>query len=133
MTWTASLKQIEKQNGQLHLVVAFNNGTDTVNQDFYIGSITSLKQLCNSTINQLDTLYTFANNTTPGPIDLTPDPVTPPTQAQLDEIQFFQDYARWQKVNGAINMGILTGQETAVVNLKNKVISEFKPAYLADM
>jgi len=60
-----------------------------------------------------------------------PEPtVVPPTQAELDQQQFLKDYTRWLLVKRAIDVGILTGSETSVVNLLNKVKAEFKPAYL---
>lgn len=53
-----------------------------------------------------------------------------PTRAELDRQQWERDFARLEKVKRLIDCGVLTGQEAAVVTLRNKVKADFKAAYL---
>lgn len=65
--------------------------------------------------------------------DLTPSPEpTPetPTQAEIDRQNWEADFEKLEKVKRLIDCGVLTGNETQVVNLRNKVKDNFKPTYL---
>lgn len=134
--WTANLKTIEKVNGSIKAVIEFVNGPTVVAKEYFFSGKPNFKAVALDEINQLTTLYTVADNTPMGNIDLTPDVIptppapVPPTPQELALAQFQQDYNKWQKVRKAIDVGILTGNEQPVINLQNKVKSEFIPAYL---
>ncbi len=55
------------------------------------------------------------------------------TQAEIDKKDWFRDFTRLEQVQKLVTLGALTGSETAVVNLKNRVKDNFKAAYIADM
>lgn len=68
-----------------------------------------------------------------GDIDLTGVEDVPPTAAELAKQEWFRDFGRLERVQQLIDLGVLTGSETAVVNLRNKVKANFKATYVADM
>ena len=132
--WTPNLRQIERVNGNVKLVVDFTNGTEKATQEYTLSSPQPLKYLVKPMIDNLNALDTFQGSLNVGSIDITPDTVTPKTQAEKDLEQFLKDYSLWVKVkNNLIDTGILTGNEAQVVALKSKVQSEFKPAYINEL
>lgn len=62
---------------------------------------------------------------------VTPDVPVEPTPAELARTQWETDFAKLEKVKRLIDCGVLTGNETQIVTLRNKVKADFKPAYLA--
>lgn len=63
----------------------------------------------------------------------TPPTIAEPTQAELDKTNWFRDFGRLEKVQELIDLQVLTGNETQVVNLRNRVATNFKAAYINDM
>lgn len=123
----------EFENGVLVLGVEFTDGvkviTEIVKPQDEAGFKFWLKQRLAS-LNSLAVLETVTVNTS---VDLT-DPVIVETQAELDKKQWFKDYRKWVNVkSNLIDTGVLTGNETQVVALLNKVKADFKAAYLADI
>lgn len=123
----------EFENGVLVLGVEFTDGvkviTEIVKPQDEAGFKFWLKQRLAS-LNSLAVLETVTVNTS---VDLT-DPVIVETQAELDKKQWFKDYRKWVSIkSNLIDTGVLTGNETQVVALLNKVKADFKPAYLADI
>ena len=52
------------------------------------------------------------------------------TVEELALAEFQADYYKLQKVNKLVELGVLTGQETPIVALQNKVKADFKVKYL---
>ena len=121
--FTPNIKSIDKAEGKLRLVVVFSDGTNTV-EDVIFVSATNVKPTLINRCNELNSLYSVSIGT--GSFDITPNTKT---QAELDKETFFTDYSKWQRIKSLIDDGILSGNEPAVVNLKNKVQTEFKPEY----
>lgn len=111
------------------VTVEFSNGTHVFQKDFQF-SLTETVEVMKRTVKQyLDELNTPIDSIT----DLTPAPEpTPetPTQAELDRQAWEADFAKLEKVKRLIDCGVLTGNETQVVTLRNKVKADFKPVYL---
>lgn len=61
---------------------------------------------------------------------VTPDVPVETTPAELARTQWETDFAKLEKVKRLIDCGVLTGNETQIVTLRNKVKADFKPAYL---
>lgn len=129
--WNHTIKQVTKSGGRVSVAVEFTNGVETFEDTFNLNSAADmswLKSAVRGKIAQFEALYALADSLTVGSsVDTT---VTAPTQAEIDRDKFLSDYYRWTQVKKAIDAGILTGSETPVVNLKNSVTSQFKPAYL---
>lgn len=68
-----------------------------------------------------------------GDIDLTLAVDVVPTADEIAKQEWFRDFGRLERVQQLIDLGVLTGTETPVVNLRNKVKADFKATYVADM
>ena|SRR3990167_5958318 len=129
--WIPQINSIKRVNNQLKINVGFLNDADnsSTDEDYTINKpdLESLKSQIKNRVDVLNAQDSF--NLPLGTIDTTPI-IVPPTQAEIDQKQFIEDYQLWLKVKHGIDVGVLTGNETAVVNLKAKVQAEFKPSYL---
>lgn len=135
--YTAKINRKDYVAGVLRVFVDFTNGTDTYTEHCIPQDENGLKFWVKSrlaTYNAgavIDTGYVDGST-----IDVSDPVVTPPvlTQAEIDQQEWLKDYAKWVKVKTTlIDTGVLTGSETQVVALKNKVTTNFKPAYLASI
>lgn len=129
--WTATVKNKEFVNGAIRVTVDFSNGTDTVTEscipqdkDGFTHWVKSRLATFNGgeVINQ-----EFAVN---APVDFVePTPVVP-TAEEMARQTWFADYYKLQQVQKLIDLAVLTGSETAVVNLRKKVKNNFQVSYL---
>lgn len=125
--WTATIESKKLDKGTLYVGVIFSNGQDsfTIVYPISANSLDSLKFQVRSKLDDLTSLDSDFANLALGPApDPTPIVVDPAKQ------KFITDYNKWLRVKKAIDVGLLTGNEPAVVNLLNLVKSEFLPAYL---
>lgn len=131
--FSTSIHEIKKESGVVKVTVIFTHATDpnlSFTHVFVSRNIDGLKSSIQAKIDDVVSTYAFADTLPIGTIDPTPATLT---QAEIDKNAFFQKYAKWIQVKKLIDSGIVTGNETAVVNLLNEVKTLFKPAYLADM
>lgn len=84
-------------------------------------------------IERLEAADTAIAAITEGAIDLATVSEETQTQAQIDKVNWFANFRKLEQVQKLITLGALTGNETQVVNLRNSVKDDFKPAYIADM
>ena len=128
--WTPIIKAVDWIDKNKRVTVAFENSVDaTLNviEQYFINS-DNLDNLKHQIKSRLDSLVALENfNLALGTIDLT---LPPKTQAEIDKETFLKDYTRWVSVKRAIDLGILTGSETKVTGLKNKILTELKPEYI---
>lgn len=130
--FTAKIKSIAKFKGRITIIVEYSNGLETFEEEISSTSNADLKWLRSQVRNRVRSLsevYAFADTLSVNQvIDTTADPE--PTQAEIDRDIFIKNYTRWLAVKRAIDSEILTGSEAKVIELKNKVITDFRPAYL---
>lgn len=102
-------------------------------KDFSFRLTDTLEVMKKAVGSYLAELNTVADVLPDGAVDttVTPPVDTPPTQAKLDRTAWEVNFAKLKKVQELIDCGALTGDETAIVTLRNKVKADFKPAYLA--
>lgn len=128
--WTPNIVSTQRIGNQIKITVGYQKDTgELTSEDYYFSQpeLESLKTQIRGCLTRLNAQDAF---TLPlGVIDPTAAPLTQ-TQADIDQAQFIQDYQLWLKVKHGIDVGVLTGNETQVINLKNKVQSEFKASYL---
>lgn len=132
--FTAKIVAKELVGATLRISVEFSDGVTTVmeqcipqNEDGLKYWVKSRLETFNSTP-ILDAKY--VENTT---VDVSePVVVVPePTAEELARNNWLALYRKWTKVKTTlIDTGILTGTETPLVNMKNKVKADFLPAYL---
>jgi len=108
--------------------VEFTNGTTTFNKEFQFSinaTLEEMKKVVNEYLNEL-------NYIPPAITDFEyTEPATPTkTTAELAKEEWRADWVKLQTVQELIAAGILTGTETPVVTLQNKVKIGFKASYL---
>lgn len=136
MSWTAKLLQTTKdiETNTIRVDVGITDGVTTIDKAYFVTNpnSTSPAWVKNQVREDINKLSSTDSAIFPiGDIDLTPPPQGPGlTQAEIDRQTFISDYKQWIKIKTLIDSGILTGSEAKVVQLKNKVITEFKPEYL---
>ena len=133
--WTAKIVSVTKLAGRITIRIEYSNGTEKFEEELYatVGvDLAWLQGQVRTRVAAFNAAYTFADTLAPNQvIDQTPPTVTPPTQAEQDLADWVKLYYRWVKVKTTlIDTGILTGNETAVTNLKTQVQTRFKPAYV---
>jgi hypothetical protein len=133
--WTAKIKSVLKSAGRIAVTVTYTSATESFDEEYSSVSKVDMTWLQSQVRNRIEAItaaYAFADSLTSNQaIDVTP--AAAPTQAELELSAWQKDYTRWLAVQRAIDTGVLTGAETKVVELKDKVKAGFKPAYLAVM
>lgn len=123
----------EFENGVLVLGVEFTDGVKTITEGVKPQDEAGFKYWLQSRLTSLNSLAALETVTINTSVDLT-DPVVVKTQAELDKEEWFSDFYKWVKIKTTlVDTGVLTGSETQIVALLNKVKTGFKPAYLADI
>lgn len=131
--FTATLKdkQVDNQGRRINVVVTVTDGTETFDQSFSFSLDTTVEQMKKVVKNYLDELN-GAGNVVSGLTDLDYTDPTPtePTAAEIAKNEWYTDWAKLKMVDELIAAGVLTGNETAVTNLRNKVKNNFNASYL---
>lgn len=131
--YTAQLTDKKLVDGKIVATVSYTNGTDTLVETISFIDVETFKRAVKSKIDALNATATAVTNLSLGTIDTTPTQPTL-TQAQIDEQAWMNQYAKWVRIKTTlIDTGILTGSETALVNLLNQVKTGFKASYVNDI
>jgi hypothetical protein len=135
--FTAKIQSKTLESGLLTVTVNFTDGVESRVESCVPQNLEGLKYWIKSRLETLNSGVTIAPTLVEGQdFDVSDPVVTPPTltQAGLDKIEWFQDYHKWLKIKTTlIDTGIVLESQTQVANLKAKVQTNFKPAYLADI
>ena len=132
--WTAKLIEKDLVNGVIKVTVLFTNGNDQVTETCIPqdknGFLFWVKSRL-ATFNSSESINTeYSVNST---IDVTEPAPEAPTATQLTQQAWFSNYMKLQGVQKLIDLGVLKGNETSVVNLRNKVKTGFLPAYIDNL
>ena len=126
-------KSFDKTKQQFVIGVEFSNGATVVSKDLRYGASFTKDQILRNLKEQAEALTAGEaeeSNIQTGTVDLSAvQPETLP-KAEQDANDWLVDFQRLQKVQTLIDLGVLTGSEAPVVNLKTKVSRDFKPAYI---
>jgi hypothetical protein len=128
--WTATLKTKEEVPEGIRVTVEFSNGTKTLTETVIPQDETGFRHWVKSrlaslnSIDEIDTKYAVDTE-----VDVT-ETVVEPTAEELAQREWVRDYYKLQQVQKLIDLGVLTGDETPVTNLRNKVKTDFQVAYL---
>ena len=125
--WTATIKTIKKQAGEVHITVELTNGTETVGKVFKLSTVQNLKSLIQAEIARIDSLYTLADTVKEGSVDLTPDPIpsSTPTDPAREAFKVkVQEYYRAVELEKA---GIITSSQ--LLAIKTALKQAYKPEY----
>lgn len=129
--YTAKIHSKSFDAGVLRVQVEFTNGVNSIIESCVPQDENGLKYWVRGRLSHLnftadvDTKY-------PDDSDIIIDPVVvPPTPEEVAASAWLANYLRWVKIKTTlIDTGILTGNETKVVNLKTKVQNDLLPEYL---
>ncbi len=127
--YTAKITNKEEVSQGIKLTVEFSNGTNSVVETVIPQDKNGFNHWVDSRITSLNTLEELKAEDNLG-VEVDTSPVVPtPTQAELDQQEWFTDYGKLVDIQKLIDLGVLTGTETKVVALRNKVKTDFKPSY----
>lgn len=132
--YTANIisKDFQPKAGRVEVIVGISDGITTVEKPFYLSleeTMADLKVKIKAHLDRLESAVVNVNSITEGSVSLAG--VT--TDILPSEIAFqdwLTDYRKLKAVQELVTLGVLTGQETAVTNLKTKLANKFLPAYL---
>lgn len=129
----------DKQLKKLYVDIAYHldggvtpEATET--KEFGIeASLTDIARHAKAQIARLEKADANITAIVEGDIDLTLAVDVAPTAAELTKQGWFRNFGRLEQVQRLITLGVLSGNETPVVNLRTKVQTDFKAAYINDM
>lgn len=132
--YTAKIQGKSYNEGRLWVNVEFTDGIDKIVDGCSPQDENALKAWVKEKLNFLNYTKNVIEALPDGAaIDLSePTPKVPviPNDVKLRN-EWIERYVKWVKVKSTlIDTGILTGSETPLVNLKNKVKDDFLPAYI---
>jgi len=130
MDWTITTEIVGKGDRDASVKVTATKDGTTIERTFT--GITSREGMKAAVKAWLEN-YENVQSVEAGTLDLTePEPTPEPkkTATELAKEAWDADWQKLQAIQPYIDAGVFTGQETNIVNLRNKVRSGFKPAYL---
>jgi hypothetical protein len=127
MNWTITRRLIAKGDVDATVEVTATKGETTISKVF--SRITNEEQLKSETRRWIQDHENTKTLSETGAVDIT---VTTPTktQAEIERDEWFESLGRLRFVQELITLGILTGNETPVVNLRNRVKDRFVVDYI---
>jgi hypothetical protein len=138
MSWTATLTGLDKRDDKWVIDVLYTDtvSSKTLSRTYYRERITKkqLRDLVRSEVTRYTEIETtdidIPINTT---IDVTPDPVTPPTAAQIAEQAWFADWTKLQQILAVTSAvpALATAQvNTQISNLRASLAAGWLNSYL---
>jgi hypothetical protein len=127
MDWTITRRVVAKGDVDATVEVTATKGETTLTRKF--DRITTEEQLKNEVRRWLQGYESANALSETGSLDITPDTPTR-TQAEIERDEWYQDLGNLRFAQELITLGVLTGTETPVVNLRNKVKTNFKAGYI---
>lgn len=134
--YTAKIKSKEIVNGIASVTVTFSDGTTTIDETCKPQDMDGFKYWVKSRLAAFNSVPDIQALQDGSEIDVSDPVVEPPTltQAQIDERQWFADYAKWLRVkSNLVDTGVVPSSDTQVQALLKKVKDNFKASYLNDM
>jgi len=144
MSWTAKLTQFEKIDGTYRISIEYTDSVsgETFYRQYRQPSVTK-KGLRNLARREAETLAANETNDVDIPIgttiDVTPDPVvppTPPTQAEIDKTAWFDDWEQLQRIMAvfeAVPALATPARQTLADGLRTSLQAGWKNSYLGDV
>ena len=132
MAWTTKIIKRVYHLGQdnIEVEIEYTDGRDTLPKTYYVKDLTELKNIARRRIKELDDLKTNFTGIVKGSLDLTPTPKippTPPTQQEIDRVNYRKDMKEYRSIETAIEMGILpiSGLVPIKIKLQNNYIGSY--------
>jgi hypothetical protein len=129
--WTATVKSKELVGGALNVTVDFTDGTRTVTESCIPQDKAGFEFWVKSRLATFNGGVAIdAEYAVDAPVVIAEPVVVPPTQAELDYAEWFNDFNRLVRVQKLIELGIIQASNAKVVALKNKVTTNLKAEYI---
>jgi len=140
MIFKPTFKSANFINGDWRIVIDFVEETDPTNiitQTWTRNRISRemVQQMARNETNQLNAAANMAPTHTDGElIDITPptpDPIPPPSQAEIDAKQWVKDWRRLQQLQKLVDHGVNPANNQAIVDLRIVVRDTWKNIYIS--
>lgn len=132
--YTAKIHDKSLNEGRLWINVEFTDGVTSIVEGLSPQDENALKEWVKEKLNFYNNVKPVVDLLNSGDTIDVSEPVVEPQVIPNDiklRNEWVQRYNRWVKVKTTlIDTGILTGSETALVTLKNKVKTDFLPDYI---
>jgi hypothetical protein len=130
--WTHTVLLLELVEGNVHTVVEYTDGTNTFQRHYTTSTGTDLwlKQQITTALTQLEANTAFVGKFTPGPVDLTPVVIPPPTAFELAKTEYFKQVAILAQLKQALKPddAAIVAQEALVKSLYQAAFYTTAPA-----
>lgn len=124
--WTAKIINSEKSDLDINLTVEFTDGNITKTIPFRVSNPDSIKKIIKTQLDQYEKVGSAVIDL--GPVDTNPVDLPPPTQGELDTIQFQKTLGQYRQSIRAESVGlVITPSSTDLLEILQ---STFKPEYL---
>ena len=132
MSWTPTIKAVEKIKGQLHVVIQYTDGTITFNEDQFLSLPTTLNDIVANRVTQLSALDTYALTLVKDAVISTvPTPPTVLTQAEIDRNAWLTNYRKLVKAKTTlVDVGVITVAQPTYAALLTTVQTGLLASYL---
>lgn len=132
--YTAKIQRKDYINGAIRVFVEFTNGTEIYTESCIPQDENGFKHWVKSRLDTLNSASIIETNYLVGStIDIS-DPVPISIELTVEEIarnEWIENYRKWLKVKETlIDTGVLTGSEIKVLQLQNKVKTDFLSSYI---
>jgi len=128
--WIATVKIKEELVQGIRVTVVFSNGTKTLAETVIPQDETGFRHWVKSRLASLNSIDEIgAKYAVDEAVDVTEQVVTP-TADELATRAWFADFRKMVEVGKLISLGVFAGTEAPIVNLRNKLKTNFKVEYL---
>lgn len=129
--WTFEIISKSLENGILTVSVKFSREGAEAYRSFTASTLLDLKRQIRNELARLNTSAEVFDGLTLGALDVTEDPVTPPTAAGLAEQAWFKLYRRWVQVKkDLIDTGVIAANNTKATALLQAVKDGLRVEYV---
>ena len=132
---TAELIKAEERDNFWKLEVEYTDGSNISIDSFkFSGNAQSLKRHVMGKVQVKETVQSFDFKTLLNkPIDITPDPVIPPTAEEIAKAEWFTKLAKMEKFQRLVRAQVMIGNESAITDLAAELIAEFNNSWFGDL
>lgn len=132
MGYTAQIIEKQRQDGQLHVLLEYTNGTDTFRERMTSRSGQGggwIKAEVARRIAELDGLDALETTIAPGPVDGAPEPVAEPT-TETPRQKYERKLREFDAWLNALRQGVVTADRPAFVELKQWLRDKWRDDYI---
>ena len=133
MAIIATLIKAEEHKTYWKMEVEYNDDGEIAVETFrFSGNTTqSLINYVSSKVAQYEDIKAFDFTALIGAsVDITPDPVVPPTQDELDEAQWFEDWNSYKQMKQVVDAGLEADTHPSYVAIIEAINTGWKTSYL---